>query len=191
MHDDQRELARRWLSAAGPGTDACAALENLYARCAEEIARQGPACWASGRCCNFEQTGHRLYVTGLEAAYCVRRLPGHAVAAAPDGTPDAPARHPLTVLPASGAEPVSPVLTTDTLAGARTRGGCPFQRGNLCGVQAIKPLGCRIYFCDRRAQDWQNDLSERLLAELRALHERLDLPYRYGEWRGMLAMFVD
>lgn len=73
---------------------------------------------------------------------------------------------------------------------ARQDGGCPFQLANLCGAHAIKPLGCRLYFCDRGAQQWQQDLSERLLAELRDLHDRAGVPYRYGEWRSMLEMVV-
>ena len=89
-----------------------------------------------------------------------------------------------------------------TVAGARGRapagaaslpvlsgGLCPFQAQNLCGVHEIKPLGCRVYFCDRSAQQWQNDLSERLLAAVRAIHDRHGVEYRYGEWRAMLALF--
>jgi len=60
----------------------------------------------------------------------------------------------------------------------------------LCGVHAIKPLGCRVYFCDRSAQTWQHDLSERLLGMIRELHQRHAIEYRYGEWRQMLAMFT-
>ena len=54
----------------------------------------------------------------------------------------------------------------------------------------MRPLGCRIYFCDPRAAGWQEDLSERTLARLRALHDAHDVPYRYGEWRTMLAHFA-
>jgi hypothetical protein len=53
-------------------------------------------------------------------------------------------------------------------------------------VHTIKPLGCRVYFCDPTAQGWQQELSERTLAMVRAIHERHGVPYRYGEWRGLL-----
>lgn len=153
---DDAELARRWRAAAA--SDAVRAdLETVYAHVADEIARRGPACWASGRCCNFDRTGHRLYVTGLEAAYC-----------------------------ALGAgEP-----TLSAIEGARAAGGCPFQVRNLCGAHAAKPLGCRVYFCDRGAQSWQRSLSEAALRDIRSIHERHDIPYRYGEWRDMLALLA-
>jgi hypothetical protein len=57
-------------------------------------------------------------------------------------------------------------------------------------VHAIRPLGCRIYFCDRSAQDWQHELSERLIADIRGLHDRHGVEYRYAEWRGLLAAFL-
>jgi hypothetical protein len=53
-------------------------------------------------------------------------------------------------------------------------------------VHRDRPLGCRVYFCDRSAQDWQQDLSERALAMVRAIHDRHGIEYRYGEWRTML-----
>ncbi|HVU62967.1 MAG TPA: hypothetical protein VHC70_03255 [Phycisphaerales bacterium] len=169
-HSNQSDaLAASWLAAiARP--DTCAALESIYAEGAAAIAARGPACWASGRCCNFERHGHRLYVTGIEAAYCIAMLP-QAASRKPMGFPESRLR--LIVLDA-----------------ARQSGGCPFQVGNLCGVHSIKPLGCRLYFCDKSAQQWQNDLSERLLARIRALHDEQGIEYRYGEWREMLARFA-
>lgn len=156
----------RWRAAArAPAV--VAELEAIFDDAAASIRARGPACWASGRCCNFERAGHRLYVTGLEAAYCVERLTEQ-----PEG--------PTTVR----------TLTAASLQAARATGGCPFQSANLCGVHAIKPLGCRLYFCDRAAQNWQHDLSERLLADLRALHDRHAIDYAYGEWRAMLDLFM-
>lgn len=73
---------------------------------------------------------------------------------------------------------------------ARRRDDCPFLIANACSVHAIKPTGCRIYFCDASAEAWQHDLSERVLAMLRSLHERHGIEYRYGEWRTMLAAFA-
>jgi Fe-S-cluster containining protein len=142
-----------------------AGLESIYTHAAREIEARGPACWASGRCCNFAKTGHRLYVTGLEAAYCLDNL--HTIPA-PPATP-----------------------STISLQQARAAGGCSFQLANLCSVHTIKPLGCRVYFCDRSAQQWQNELTERLLAELRALHGTHHIEYLYAEWRGVLDLFTD
>lgn len=157
---DGAHLARHWLDAAArPGVRRD--LEAVYADAARAIAERGPACWASGRCCNFEKAGHLLYVSGLEAAYTVL-----GARERPVSVPPPPA--------AAGGD----------------RGPCPFQVRNLCGVHEIKPLGCRVYFCDRSAQRWQQDLSERLLAEIRALHDRHGVEYRYGEWRSMLNLLV-
>jgi Fe-S-cluster containining protein len=146
-----------WLAAARDPAVALE-LEAIYQMIADQIEARGPACWASGRCCNFERTGHRLYVTGLEAAYTIARLEK----------------------PVSAAE----------VAAARTRGDCPFLSLNLCSVHTIKPLGCRVYFCDRSAQEWQQDLSEKALDQVKRLHERRNLPYRYGEWRAMLELLL-
>lgn len=149
--------AQTWLEAVArpPIADA---LEAVYTIAADQITARGPACWASGRCCNFEKTGHRLYVSGLEAAYAVSRL-GAAVSA-------------------------------EEVASSLVRGDCPFLRENLCGIHAIKPLGCRVYFCDRGAEAWQGDLSERCLRLIREIHDRHAVPYRYGEWRAMLREFT-
>ncbi|MBK7406482.1 MAG: YkgJ family cysteine cluster protein [Phycisphaerales bacterium] len=133
-------------------------LELVYERISREVAARQPRCDASGRCCHFEAWGHRLYVTGLEAAYLVMRL-----------------ERPV------GAEDIRQ---------AREAGGCPFQKGLLCSVHSLRPLGCRVYYCDPTAGDWQQDLSERMLREIRSIHERHQLAYRYGEWRGILEMLL-
>ena len=64
--------------------------------------------------------------------------------------------------------------------------GCPFQVEGLCSVHALRPLGCRIYFCDPEAQDWQNPVYESFLDRLRAMHEQHHIDYRYLEWRHAL-----
>lgn len=157
LDDAERSLPALWLAAAADGR-VSAELGAVYTLIADQIAARGPACWASGRCCNFRQAGHRLYVTGLEAAFTVSRL----------ATP----------------------LRGQDLDGALARGDCPFLTGNLCGVHTIKPMGCRVYFCDASAQVWQTDLSERAMEMIRAIHDRHGIEYRYGEWRSMLSMFL-
>jgi len=159
MNDAQ--LAESWSSAIA--LEAVRnALDAVYEEAAEAIAKRGPVCNASGRCCRFEQYGHRLYVTGLEAAFTVSRL-----------TND------------------HPDLNAKSLQAAIDAGGCPFQIDNLCAVHPLRPLGCRVYFCDPIAQGWQERLSERLLEKIRSLHEAHEIPYRYGQWRLMLDMFIN
>lgn len=140
------------------------ALVELHGRIAEEVLRRRPLCLASGRCCSFERFGHRLYVTGLEAVW------------AADG-----------IAARTGQAPS--VAEIDAALG---RGDCPFLvAGRLCGAHRERPLGCRIYFCDRTGAGWQEELSETLHRELLALHERMAIPYRYGEWRAMLRTVVE
>ena len=181
----EENLPSAWLAAARD-PQISGELELVYAHVAREIERRGPACWASGRCCNFEKTGHRLYVTGLEAAYTVANLDSVRARSGGDGSNDEG-----TEVPVSGVRSLPlPALTIQHIATARVAGGCPFQSANLCSVHAIKPLGCRVYFCDRSAQDWQRAFTEQALADIRAIHDAHAIPYRYGEWRDMLSMLV-
>jgi Fe-S-cluster containining protein len=64
--------------------------------------------------------------------------------------------------------------------------GCPFQSDKLCTVHAIRPFGCRIFFCDATTTDWQNQMYEQFHARLKRLHEELNVPYFYIEWREAL-----
>jgi Fe-S-cluster containining protein len=134
------------------------AVEQVYRDLADEVAKRRPVCVVSGRCCRFEEFGHRLFVTTAELATFVHgfeRQGGrtHAIDSAMniwDGT------------------------------------GCPFQVAKLCGVHALRPFGCRIFFCDATATQWQNDTYEAFHARLKRLHEDLGLPYFYIEWRQAL-----
>ncbi|MBL9032502.1 MAG: hypothetical protein JNM80_12455 [Phycisphaerae bacterium] len=163
-------------------------LRALADHVAAEVDRTRPRCDLSGRCCNFEAYGHRMYLTGLEVAYAAvlhRRSPAEPSLNDPS-PPTAPASRSLPILrPAAPAVlvPLSPASLADALA----RGGCPFQVGLRCGIHAIRPLPCRVYFCDPAAQAWQHDLTERLLRQIRALHDQHDIPYVYAEWRSLLA----
>lgn len=154
---DAAELASRWAEAAfHPAIDT--GIREIYGEVARETAVLAPTCNASGRCCRFGEWGHLLYVTGLEAAWCLRES----------------ARTP----------------TAADVRAAAGRDDCPFLESGLCAVHLARPLGCRAYFCDPKAEGWQEALSERMLARLRALHDAHGVPYRYGEWRTMLAHFA-
>lgn len=127
---------------------ACAGVEAIYQKLGDAVKARQPVCVASGRCCKFEEFGHRLFVTTLEMAHFMQSKP-QAVA-----NPD----------PA----------------------GCPFQSGRLCTVHTIRPFGCRIYYCDPTAQQWQQDLYEQMHRELKELHETFEISYFYIEWREAL-----
>jgi Fe-S-cluster containining protein len=77
--------ARQWLRAAGEEA-VDEALRSLHLRIEAEVAAKRPLCLASGNCCRFDAFGHRLMVTGLEAASTLRHagveLGGEQLAAA-------------------------------------------------------------------------------------------------------------
>jgi Fe-S-cluster containining protein len=171
------EAAHAWLGAARR-PEVVAAIDELHAGLAERIVRRGPACWASGRCCNFAATGHLLFTTGLEAAVAWSRVDGvHARDAAADAK---------AVDDAAQGRRVA--LTV--VSGAMDRDECPFLEGHLCGIHQARPMGCRVYFCDRSATQWQHELAEWGQEQVRALHDRLAIDYRYTEWRWLLTLFA-
>lgn len=50
----------------------------LYADAEREIAAAGPVCLMSGRCCRFEEYGHTLFVSNLEADLLLSHAPAFA-----------------------------------------------------------------------------------------------------------------
>lgn len=163
--------AAAWLRAATVA-EVAAGIDAVYQMVADQVEARGPACWASGRCCDFGRSGHALYVTGLEAALTAVRW----------------------VRDARGVGGEAGLSLVRGLGGAveraALRGACVFQEGNLCGARAVRPLGCRVFFCDRGAQVWQRDLSERALGMIRGVHERHGVAYRYAEWNALLGAVV-
>ena len=134
---------------AGDRPEVIEAVRALYADVQHEIDARRPVCVMSGRCCRFEEFGHRLFVTTAELAAFTHELPSvpSRVGGEWDGT------------------------------------GCPFQSGKICTVHAIRPFGCRMFFCDATSTEWQNQAYERFHARLKRLHEELGVPYFYVEWR--------
>ncbi|HVT90247.1 MAG TPA: YkgJ family cysteine cluster protein [Tepidisphaeraceae bacterium] len=72
--------------------------------------------------------------------------------------------------------------------GISNPGGCIFQKGGLCSVHTIRPMGCRVFFCDSTATQWQQDQYARFHQELKRLHSELEVPYFYVEWRQGLSL---
>jgi Fe-S-cluster containining protein len=123
------------------------------------VLEKNPTCLISGRCCDFNAFGHRLYVTGLEISWVIRQL---KVNSGPE------TKH-------------AERLDTGTLTDA-----CTFQVNGMCSIHLIRPFGCRIFFCEDGTQDWQQEIYERYQQRIRQLHDEHQLPYRYMEWRGGL-----
>lgn len=133
------------------------AVQAVYRRLQEQIDRRQPICVLSGRCCRFEEYGHRLFVTTMEMAAFAGEFQRYSK---------------------------SPQLS-DAI-GRWDGQGCPFQIGKLCGVHTLRPFGCRVFFCDPTSTEWQNHVYETLHAELKLQHEVLAVPYFYVEWRRAL-----
>ena len=149
---------RQAVLAAAQRPEVPEAVACLYLDLEQQIERRRPLCVASGRCCRFEEFGHRLYTTTLELAAFAYEFRQTSV---------------------------SPQLSQVIELWDQT--GCPFQVGKLCGVHAIRPFGCRIFFCDATADQWQREQYQAFHARLRTLHDTLGVPYHYLEWRSALA----
>ena len=64
------------------------AVARVYADLQRQIDARKPLCTASGRCCRFDEFGHRLYVTTIELAAFVSNLPAdQPTTTAPGGCP--------------------------------------------------------------------------------------------------------
>src|SRR5437762_12190928 len=111
--DAQEQLRMQVFRAAGRAV-VRDAIADLYRDVQREVDQARPRCDVSGRCCRFEEFGHRLFVTTIELAafWYELEMAGRSTTAerAWDGT------------------------------------GCPYQTAGLCGVHAIRPFGCRIFF---------------------------------------------
>lgn len=154
----QIDLLRIAVREASVREDVHRAVHDLYHQLEVEVQRRRPMCAASGRCCKFEEFGHRLFITTIELATFAHDL-GQGLL---------------------GDE------TAENWAKWKS-GGCPFQLAGLCGVHLIRPFGCRIFFCDSTALNWQEMLYERFHGQFKSLHERFSVPYFYVEWRQGLA----
>ena len=112
----------------------------------------GFSCPASSECCRFGLTGREPYVTSLELRAIERALARNG-----GGLPSARKR----ALPLHGA----------AVEDERT---CPLlDRAGRCSVYALRPFGCRTYYCARaeRGADPRRELRP-LLAQLRELAAR-------------------
>jgi hypothetical protein len=69
---------------------------------------------------------------------------------------------------------------------AITEDACPCAHDNQCNARDRRPLGCRIFYCDPAARDWQAPLNEELLKRLREMHDQYDVPYIYADWMQVL-----
>ena len=67
-------MLREAVKAAAGRAEVRDAVARIYADLQRQIDVRKPICSTSGRCCHFEQFGHRLYVTTAELAAFVHQL---------------------------------------------------------------------------------------------------------------------
>jgi Fe-S-cluster containining protein len=139
---------KQWVLSAASQPRVREEVRRLYQELQTRIDQRRPLCVMSGRCCRFDEYGHRLYVTTMELAAFATELAD------------------------------LPPIPLQTAAGL-----CPFQSGKICRVHSIRPMGCRIFFCDPSSTQWQQEVYEELHARLKELHHELSIPYAYVEWR--------
>ncbi len=136
-------------------------LTRLYKQIDRCVSAYPDECLTCGRCCRFEEYGHRLYITGLELAWFSQRYGSYST-----GRP-------------------GPLITGGTRP---ERGVCPLLQGVACTVHAIRPMGCRLFNC-RVYADRQSVDHEMFLRRIRRLHDKEDLPYVYMNWSAALQRF--
>lgn len=168
LSDEQKRAFRAAVLSAKDRADVREAVRDVYLDVTDAVLRRKPRCSTSGDCCHFDRFGHRLFVTTIEVAVFLDQLPLVTVS-----------------LPAAGRLKLYPqqLGRADPPDGE----GCPFQVSGLCSVHAIRPFGCRIFFCDPTAADWQRKQYEYFHARLRRIHDELGIAYAYVEWREALA----
>lgn len=60
-------------------------------------------------------------------------------------------------------------------------GWCPFYRARRCTLRDLRPLGCRIYFCDAEYErDRMADISDTAHRRLKQIHDDHEVEYRYA-----------
>ena len=162
------QLARE-VRSASKRPEVVRAVGELYDRLQIQAEARKPICVQSGKCCRFDEYGHRLYVTTIELAAFVSQLLPIADCRLPAVSPSNP--------------PIAGVANRRSLPLAASPGGCPYQIDKMCGVHPIRPFGCRIFYCDPTAAQWQQEKYEQFHGELKELHEKFGIQYFYVEWR--------
>ena len=213
-HQDPVMTWPTWFDAASDAQTQDA-FDAIYSDASEAVRLRQPVCDQSGRCCDFNAFGHRLYTTGLEIAVVVARLletpsgatssrgttstPPSSDPSATPGTNEAVnqpqesnsdhSSHRLPLLDGHGPDEASNQPNPD--AAIDLTGPCMFQVDKLCTIHSVRPMGCRLFYCQPGTEAWQQDLYEELHDRVKQLHERFGQPYEYMEWRAGLAAARD
>ncbi len=131
------------------------AVAEIYKWVDEQIAAAGPQCEISGRCCRFREYGHRLYLTRPEAELLFQKELPH----------DSPQ------LDETNRQQISEIV----------KNACPYQKEGVCTAREVRPLSCRIYFCNPDFQEKAAQITETALKRLKKVHLEFNKPWEYQE----------
>ena len=82
---------------------------------------------------------------------------------------------------------VAHILETTRPEPPEQKDWCPFYRQGQCTLRTLRPLGCRIYFCDATYQAGaMTDIAENAHRALIQLHDAWGIPYRYAPFLDLL-----
>ena len=134
-----------------------------------ESAALAGVCDACGKCCDFAQLGHSLFVTTTELMYLeanlgVDNIKGSHFASSSDSRRQ------------TGLRAIRRKMGPKPMPTSR----CPYNVDGKCTVYEYRFAGCRIFCCDADA-DFQSRLSESALKKLKSLCAEFQIPYRYTD----------
>jgi hypothetical protein len=150
---------------------------SIYDLLEQELSKPGAApvrCLGGGTCCRFDRLEHRLWASCGEIALLLGsshkpRATSH------EGLAKAELVGPACT-PARGTAQNGFRARTDALPGR-----CPWQLGPRCLARQARPLGCRIYFCQKQYDNYFHEIYEKHHDLIRAAHQRYCATYAYAD----------
>jgi Fe-S-cluster containining protein len=133
-------------------------------------------CDACGKCCNFAQFDHRLFVTTPELMYLAAYL-GVALTAKTAESAEKKEKNKNKIKRSDNTKNFSVLCE---LGGKREMSRCPYNIDGKCSVYEHRFSGCRIFSC-KGDTDFQSRLSESAVKKFKAICEQFQIPYRYTD----------
>ncbi len=156
--------AMQWLTRHTSNNRIINAMNELYNQLDRRIASMNLHCANCGQCCNFDNYGHRLYITTLEMLYLTAGL------------------NTTYTQQYTNKELLSGKPYGNTIS-QKLPSSCQLQNTNGCTARLHRPTGCRIFFCKGIDNNLLYELTEQTLSSLRTLHEQFNAPYYYADIR--------